>query len=391
MTDYERRLRDQLRGLRLPEAPPALRAEVANLTNVDSHPGRRSWRAPVLLVAAALALTAAMGVIVLGGAPDLPPSPAPSSATNDGVLRFSAPGISLELPEGWSDDSGLVAVGEYPGQRFVGMFARGMTPCATTFYASDPPTPQPSCLSQPREAGSALLTVIEYTQPYPGMKLPGPAVTIAGYSGWQREMGGMPVWLINAPDGGAYIFQATAPAAEATRVTEDIRAILGTLRLSAWESPPTAAGGLIHEDAGQGFSFDYPDGWVRYYPMDLSMMDTAVVTVASGPVLPPCDSADECQRFTTPPATVVIEFRAGGGPTAPDWSDAPLTIGGQPAVRNDWIGDTATGAEEGHTWRVRLSERDQLGIYASLRGPDLATLRAAMDAVIASIKIDAEP
>ena len=61
------------------------------------------------------------------------------------------------------------------------------------------------------------------------------------------------------------------------------------------------------------------------------MMDSAVVTVSSGPLLPPCSNTDLCQRFSIPPGTVAIEFRVGGGPQSPDWSKAPTQIGGQPA------------------------------------------------------------
>ena len=142
-------------------------------------------------------------------------------------------------------------------------------------------------------------------------------------------------------------------------------------------------------------SFYYPAGWTVYYPQDVSTMDRAVVTVASIPVLAPCTTPAEgvvpavpaCQRFTTPPGAIVLEFRVGGGIRPPDWSKAKFTIGGQPAFREDWgPGQNATGADEGHTWSVRMGPTT-LGIYVSLRGPNLPALRAEMDEVLGSIKI----
>jgi hypothetical protein len=48
-------------------------------------------------------------------------------------------------------------------------------------------------------------------------------------------------------------------------------------------------------------------------------------------------------------------------------------------------------AAEGHSWRLRLTDETQLEIYASLRGPDLPALTDAMDAVLASVTIEAGP
>jgi hypothetical protein len=144
-------------------------------------------------------------------------------------------------------------------------------------------------------------------------------------------------------------------------------------------------------DLPEGSSFDYPAGWTVYYPHEVTTVGYAVVTVASVPVGPPC-ADDWCQRFTTPPGTVAIEFWVGSSPVPPRWSDARLTVGGQPAFRQDWGSpNNATGADEGHTWTVRLNDPSTLDISVSLRGPDLPGLRAAVDEVLGSVRITQLP
>jgi hypothetical protein len=160
--------------------------------------------------------------------------------------------------------------------------------------------------------------------------------------------------------------------------------------LQPGDATPFVEAGLAHLEAMPGLSFAYPAGWLLSYPRDASMMDFGLVTVASKPVLPPCST---CQRFSTPAGAIVIEFRIGAGPLPPGWTPDPslwtLRVGGQPAHREDWGPENATAAQEGHTWTVWLGVgRGELGVYASLRGPDLPRLEAQMDQVIASIRID---
>jgi hypothetical protein len=234
-----------------------------------------------------------------------------------------------------------------------------------------------------------MLSIFEYTNQLPGASGSGTKTVVAGYPAWEGETAASDpaeMWYIQAPDRGLYTVRLEAPWAEVLARKAEVQTLLASLHLSPWQDTPHAVNGHVHLDLPQGFSFDYPAGWTLYYPQDVSMMDAAVVTVASRPVAPPCAN-DSCQRFTTPPRTVAIEFRVGNGPTAPDWSHAPTTIGGQPAFHQVWGPNNATGAEEGLTWDVRLGEPSILGVYASLRGPDLPALRAAMNEVLASIRI----
>jgi hypothetical protein len=158
-------------------------------------------------------------------------------------------------------------------------------------------------------------------------------------------------------------------------------------RLPAPVPAGTPAAGPVHIVRPEGFSLDIPGGWFVYYPHDRSTMDQALVTVASNRLEAPCPS-DWCQRFTTPPGTVAIEFRIGHSPESPSWVDAPTTIGGAPAFREDWGRANATGADEGHTWNALQADGATLIIYVSLRGPNLPALRETMDQVLGSLHID---
>lgn len=403
--DAEARIRAGLRQAPLPAAPESLRGYLADLPldAQPSRPGNRKHPRSVFLgIAAVLVLAVAMGTVVLNGsvpivspAPtDSPTSPTASPMEQLAAFRtFEAPGIRFEHPADWIDQSGVVEYPTLPGTRFLAFFARGFSLCPISYAATATPSPEPGlCEMRATAPGSLTLTVVEYTKQLPGLELPGAEITEAGYPVWEQSMSADPAdpasfhWTILAPDGGLLLFRAEAPRAELTALKADIGAVLASLRLSAWEVPPASVNGEVHLAFPQGFSFDYPAGWTLYYPQDRSTMDSSIVTVASMPVDPPCKD-DLCQRFTTPPGTIVVEFRAGNGPTAPNWSDAPTTLGGQPAFRQDWGPQSVTGAEEGHSWSARLTDPLILGVYVSLRGPGLPELRAAMDDVLESIQI----
>jgi hypothetical protein len=198
------------------------------------------------------------------------------------------------------------------------------------------------------------------------------------------------LWAIQAPDRGLYFFEAEMLPIDTAIVRGEVERVLGTLHLSPWESRPPVTNGRAHLDMQEGFSFDYPAGWIVYYPQDISMMDHPVVTVASRPLLPPCAS-DSCQRFNLPPGTIAVEFRVGNGPTPPDWSSATTTVGGEPAFRQDWGPRKEAGLDEGHQWNARLTDPSILGIYAWLSGPDMEGLRATMDDVVGSVRITRQP
>jgi hypothetical protein len=390
--DLERRLREDLRAIPLPVAPPAVHDYLDDLRARGEPVVRRRHgrRLAALVAAAAALLVLATATLFMSGSPGPTPRPSPSpspsgpsATTAIGPRTFVAPGITFEYPLGWTDQSAVVEYPAPPGLRFVALIARGMTVCAVRYGASGPPTPQPStCEAGAGRPGTATVSILEYTHPYPWLSLPGFETTINGYSAWKQDPA---TWIVRSPDDGLYVVTLVAPSTEVSADGESIGTMLESLRLSAWDPALVAVDGRLHEDPARGFSFDYPAGWSRWYPQDISMMDSAVVTIASGP-LAPCTS-DSCQNYVTPPGTIAIQFRIGNGPTAPDWSTAPTTIGGQPAFKEDWGPANAAGADEGHTWSVRLADPSVLGIYASLHGPGLVDLRAAMSNVLASVRI----
>jgi hypothetical protein len=397
--DVEERLRDGLRNAPLPAAPETLRNYLADLpleaqiARAERRPARRS----VLLGAAAIAILAlAIGTMVLSGSlPAVTPTP---TGPRPGFHRFEAPGMTFDYPGDWTDQSIVDQHPTLPGTRFVGLLARRLSLCPLAQNASPKPTTTPgSCRFDASPPGSMILTITEYEHQYPGVLAGEVKTTIAGYPVWVPAPPSEPPdaansrWSVQAPDGGLYVFVASAPPTDSAARQADLETLLGTLRLSPWEASPQANNGLVHMDLPEGFSFDYPAGWTVYYPHEVTTVGYAVVTVASVPVGPPC-ADDWCQRFTTPPGTVAIEFWVGSSPVPPRWSDARLTVGGQPAFRQDWGSpNNATGADEGHTWTVRLNDPSTLDISVSLRGPDLPGLRAAVDEVLGSVRITQLP
>lgn len=407
--DVDARLRDGLRGAPLPAAPEALRDYLAELGQQQSAAHRR--RRARLWVALVPLAAVLVGVIALMGGSSLQPSPIssppPSTASTSGTPTspgsgFARPGFAFDPPSGWTDQTAAVSFPVMPEVRVVGYLVRGMTSCPVG-YASLPPTPA-GCEESPTRLGTATLAIVEMNDQYPWLPTTlGPETTMAGYPSVSTRGDAETDWFIQSPDGGIYHLTLNSPKDEMAANVAVVTQALDSLRLTTWEQAPTIVNGLIPEDPGQGFSFDYPADWVRYYPTDNSMTDRAVVTVASSPLLPPCHSdtgsqasgappVAPCGTFTTPPGTIAIAFRIGGGMTAPDWSKAKTTIGGQPAFDyGAWGPVNATSAEVGHSWGARLTDREVLGIDVSIRGPNIPALQAANDEVLQSLVITPRP
>lgn len=360
------------------------------------HPPRRSLRPVVLVGTVAILLVAlAVGALLLTGSAPAPaptPSPPTSSGPPVGFKRFEAPGITFDYPADWTDQTDVINYPARPQIRTVAVLGRGVTVCPEP----DPkPTPAPGCATDPTEPGSMILTINEYPDQLPGtpFRFRGTETTIGGYPVWEaptpdlNQASVFTQWAVQAPDRGVYLVGVNTPPIDAAAHKAEVLALLRTLQLSAWEAPPTVIDGHVHLSLAEGFSFDYPAGWTLYYPSDNSMMDTAIVTVASNPLLPPC-AGDSCQRFTIPPDTVAVEFRAGSGPNAPDWSKSTVTLGGQPASDfGAWGPSNATGADVGHSWGARLTDRETLGVYVSIRGPNIPSLQVASDDVLRGLLI----
>jgi hypothetical protein len=230
--------------------------------------------------------------------------------------------------------------------------------------------------------------------------------TIAGYPGVFRRQGDTQSdWTIESADGGLYELALNSPKDEMAANVAVVSRALDSLHLTSWEQPPTVVNGVIHEDPARGFSFDYPAGWVHYYPTDVSMGSSPLVTVASSPLLPRCTNvtrpvesgaspAPACGSSTIQPGTIMIVFRIGTFPPGPDWSKANTTIGGQPAFGPpNGKPDYSAGGLESYGWEFRvqdpLNQQDKtpVSITATLNGPGHPELRLAMNQLVGSIEI----
>jgi hypothetical protein len=403
--ELEARLRESLRRTVLPPAPDRLRRYLSTLPHEAplTTPVRERGRPTLLLgVAAVVALGLTFGAILLAGSdPTVAPTEPPPDPPSDGIT-FEAPGIAFRYPADWTDQTDIVDYPPGPSSRFVALLVRGFAYCPPASTSSPAPTPAPgTCQTRATTPGSLWLSVTAYPNQLPGAlssnyPWSGTPTTIAGYPAWEwpdavdQSGGGLRRWMIQAPDGGLYHVMFEAPRAELDDRTADVQGMLETLTLSPWSPPREIVNGRARFELPNAFSFEYPAEWTVYYPLSaLTPGSSMVVMVSSRPVEPRC-ADDLCQRFTTPPGTVAIEFGAGGGPMAPDWSNAPTSLAGQPATREDWGPVNATDAEEGHTWSVRLTDRSSLTIFVSMSGPGLSELRGAMEEVLDSIEITAD-
>lgn len=127
----------------------------------------------------------------------------------------------------------------------------------------------------------------------------------------------------------------------------------------------------------------YPASWL--HSAGFPTMGTAMpMGVISSGALGPCD-ASTCQNYTVGANGVTIEFYFNAARGGPPYSGPTNDfVGGLPAYREDWGPVNAHDADEGHTWILHLAS-GVLVINASLKGPDLATGRAAVAGVLASV------
>jgi hypothetical protein len=410
MTDHEleTQLRERLHATDLPAAPATLRRALAEMPEPAARRQGRRMGGIVLLAAATMAIVGVGAIGTLGSAPpreadatvaptasvvDVPPS---SAVVPDGFVPFDAPGIAFAHPGDWVPSS---AYDDYPdmlGVRFVGAFARGMTLCPLKIGADPEPTDPPGCERKASRPGTVFVYVIELIRQLPGtLAQSGMPTTYAGYPGSapQTDVGDAdPIgltWAVAGPDDGLYLFRAEAPNAEIEEVRHEMEATLGTLRLSSWLPAPEVVEGNIHVETGRGFSFDYPERWSIYYPLDMASGSSPVVTISSQPLAPCAD--DGCQGITVPPGTAMIAFRIGSRPGEPDWTKAHTTVDGQPAFVQHWD-QAGAGADEGDQLNVRLDDSGHtLSISSAHREPGIDEQRELVGRIIDSIQVDAPP
>ena len=151
--------------------------------------------------------------------------------------------------------------------------------------------PHPAgCETDATRPGTATLAISEVTHQYPWDLATLRQSTIAGYPGALRAERRHPVGLGHRVPRWRALPSLVLNSAKdemAANVAVVSRA-LDSLHLTSWEQPPTVVNGLIHEDPRRGFSFDYPAGWVHYYPAGPGVESSPVVTVTSSPLLSSC-------------------------------------------------------------------------------------------------------
>jgi hypothetical protein len=387
--DAADRLRAALSTASLPPAPPRLRGTIDGFPEQQSSRGavsRRTWwlAGAVPLV---VGLSVVLGSLFLGTSTPTatpsatPPSGAPTAAAS-GLIEFSSQGISFEYPADWTDYA--PAVRPNYGTRVLTYLVDGDPGCSSPLPTSDALIP-PCVAAAGTNPRTSVFKVTEYLNPGPMPDIRGDRVVVGGHPGRLQTDGASRAWVIEGEGGNLYTLESRTSGSDATWA-KAIDALIASVGFSAAvEPPPAVLDGRFVFDSGFGLTFTYPMEWIVYYPQTRSTMDSPIVLVASKP-LEPCTD-DSCQFYTVPPGGIVVEFRAGNGPTAPDWSRATELISGQPAFRDDWTKPNAHDAAVGHSWRVRFGDTT-LGIYSSVEGPDTSGLEAQVRELLATVTLD---
>jgi hypothetical protein len=189
---------------------------------------------------------------------------------------------------------------------------------------------------------------------------------------------------------------------KAPRLASGLAALGLALWLAACGSIGTSQAGLQspgppgHFDEA-GIVFDYPAAWREFHYDFQSSFTSLVAYLATVDVPDPCvrwtgspgEGGAECgARYTLGPNDAVVEVSADGFPgfnlLDTPANAAPLTVDGLPA----WVeAGTGVPGDQGWTWTIaRPGSTDNFyRITATVHGPDLATIRAQLDALVASL------
>jgi len=154
-----------------------------------------------------------------------------------------------------------------------------------------------------------------------------------------------------------------------------------------------------------GVAFDYPSSWsatplnvLRHYEDVYGLLGTGHFAEAC-----PSDAQqgqmNTCtEQFSLAPGTVVVKVSVWGLPTPAGQTQAqfeasanpsavPMTIAGRRGMREP-LGEPMSGADEHWRWLVD-APGGAFAIEAWLRGPNLGTLDAQLDALVASMSVTA--
>ena len=160
--------------------------------------------------------------------------------------------------------------------------------------------------------------------------------------------------------------------------------------------------------AAPGIAFDYPAAWNATQLDTQFHYETVVGLLGSGQFAEACPSdaqpgqMNTCtERVSLSPGKVVVQVSTWQLPTpagmsqvqyqlSADPSAAPLTVDGKRAALSQ-EGEPMNGADQHWLWLVDApgSTWTAYGIEAWLRGPDADVLRAQLDALVATMSVEA--
>jgi hypothetical protein len=158
-----------------------------------------------------------------------------------------------------------------------------------------------------------------------------------------------------------------------------------------------------------GLAFDYPAAWqsisvgrVLHYETVIAFLTSSGATASEtcGSAYIPGLGGDCSQEVTLPANSVVVKISLWGGPPsgpagaiaalrAQGWSST--TVGGEPAAFTPQALEGIPGSDRSLVWAVGVPgpDNDQKAywITAGIRGPDLASIQAQVEAMIATVHV----
>ena len=186
--------------------------------------------------------------------------------------------------------------------------------------------------------------------------------------------------------------------------------VLAAVGLTAWRVGGVTGSGSSPSVAALGkVSFDYPAGWhltvvdhPLHYETVLAFLttDAAEASESCGPGYIPGMGGDCTDRYHLAANSAIVRVSAWDGPPEPGgfltgfpgWQR--LTLAGQPAA---YSGSPPPGyairdADETLVWVIAGPGPDDLVGYAftaNIRGPQTATIRSQLEAILATLKLTA--
>jgi hypothetical protein len=413
---FDAELRDRARTTPLPEAPDWLRSFAAGLAADPPAPAARRPSPWMVLIPAAILVVA--GLAIAGGSailrvPAVVPTAAPSAPV--GFRHISAPGVGLDVPQGWIDVTAWAP--STPEKRNVAYLIDGVADCPGPVRTAGPgdTAAMAPCID---EAGStqdtlAFIVVEELDPSAVGPRPSGTVMTIGGYPAADRPAHGSndgagATWDVAGPGSSRYTLTAAFPRGQAVLRQPEVAAVIDSVRFEgpppSAVSSPVAPAGFRHID-GLGVAFDVPDDWVEvtsseqadYYERWVaSVVDGVAACPGSEPTaapsrpsrppdctgqageLPGTISFGIIEWLNPTPVPMIYPVGTGGSVPGPRETVSTTTIGGYPAQM------LRSGSST--NWWVFGPQGHLYGMGVNFPPGDAATRQPQVDALLRSIR-----